>query len=166
MKAPTITEPGLEVRDLPETLTAAVRVVRTPDDLSAAFPELLPRIADRVAELGGEIEGPPYARYHAVTATAFDVEIGAPVAAPVAGLTALDDLPAGEVGASSLPGGRAAIALHIGPYSELGVTWRRTDFLLAERGFVARAPGWEWYVDDPDLVAPEAMRTEIVIPLD
>jgi effector-binding domain-containing protein len=165
MPAPTTPSLEPEVRDLPHTTTAAVRVVRTPADLSQTFQEVLPLVAARVAELGGSIAGAPYARYHAMTAEEFDVEIGAPIVAAIAGLAELPDVPSGEVGNSSLPHGRAAVIVHTGPYATLGETWRMVPESLAGRGLTPRSPGWESYVDDPASTSPDSLRTEIIIPV-
>ena len=154
-----------EVRDAAPAITAAVRVWRTFGDLPAAFAELLPRVAERVAELGGAIAGPPYARYHVVVDGRIDVEIGAPIVAPVPGLVALAGVEPGTVGVSRLPGGHVAVHTHVGPYPTLGDGWRRAETWLAETGHRTSGPAWEVYVDDPDLVDPEHLRTEIVFPL-
>jgi effector-binding domain-containing protein len=155
-----------DVRDVAPMTTAAVRVSRTPDDLAAAFPEFLPKVSVRVAELGGAIAGPPYARYHGMADGRFDVEIGAPIVAPIPTLRALAEVDPGEVGASSLPGGRVAVLTHVGPYASLGDSWRRGEAWLAEAGHRSSGPAWELYVDDPDLVAPDRLRTEITFPLE
>jgi effector-binding domain-containing protein len=96
----------------------------------------------------------------------FDVEIGAPIAAPIPNLTALADVDPGAVGASALPGGRVAVVTHVGPYATLGDTWRRGEASLAEARERGSGPAWELYVDDPDLVAPDRLRTEITFPLE
>ncbi len=164
MDATTIT-PALEIRDASPTLTAAVRVWRPMTTLAEAFGELLPRIAGQVAQLGGTIGGAPYARYHAMHEGSVDIEIGAPVIAAVPGLPGIADIERGEVGASELPGGRVAVMVHTGPYATLGASWQRMEGLLAEGGLVESGPGWEDYVDDPEIVPPDRLRTEIVIPV-
>jgi effector-binding domain-containing protein len=154
-----------EVREVAPTITAAVRMWRTFDDLGAAFPELLPKVAARVAELGGAIAGPPYARYHLVVDGRIDVEIGAPIAAPIPGLSALAAVEPGAVGASSLPGGHVAVHTHVGPYATLADGWSRAETWITETARRTSGPAWEVYVDDPQLVEPEHLRTEIVFPL-
>jgi AraC family transcriptional regulator len=163
MHAPAAAE--IQIRDLPTATTAAVRVWRTFADLGGAFPEFLPRIAARITQLGGEIAGPPYARYHVTHGANVDVEIGAPIAAAIAGLAPLDEVERGDVGESALPGGRAAVMVHVGPYPGLGAAWQRVQKLLAEGELEPASPGWENYVDDPSLVPPDRLRTEIVIPI-
>lgn len=161
-----IAPPKPEIRDLVSQPTVAVRVTRSFDDLPAAFPQLLPQVMARAAEQGGMISGPPYARYHGVTEGKIDVEIGAPVVGPTASLPPLSEVAAGEVGASALPAGPAAVIVHTGTYATVGATWTLADEWLRETGHRAAGPGWEVYVDDPASVAPERLRTEVVLPIE
>lgn len=155
----------VEIRTIEPCPTVAVRVTRTFADLPAAFPEHLPRIATRVSELGGTLAGSPYARYHGIDGDSVDLEIGAPVAAPVEGLRPIEDAESGEVADSALPGGEVAVLTHTGPYSTVGSAWSRIDGWFEETGRQPAGPGWEDYVDDPAKVPPDRLRTEIVVPL-
>ena len=78
------------------------------------------RLGALFGQAGATPAGPPYARYHAWGGELADVEIGFPLAGTIDGLPALTDSPEGEVGASELPGGRAAQVIHRGPYPTLG----------------------------------------------
>jgi effector-binding domain-containing protein len=161
----TIPAAEVEIRDLDPKPTVAVRVMRTPQDLAAAFPDYLPQIAHRMADLGGEVAGPPYARYHRFEADRVDVEIGAPVAVPVTQLRELAEAAEGEVARSELPGGRAAVLVHTGPYSRIGESWAQLSQWIAAAGHSSAAPGWEDYIDDPERTPPEELRTELVHPI-
>jgi effector-binding domain-containing protein len=55
--------------------------------------------------------------------------------------------------------------VHAGPYAGLGQAWGRLESLIREGELASAAPGWESYVDDPQLVPPDRLRTEIVIPI-
>jgi effector-binding domain-containing protein len=155
---------GPQVRDLESPTTAAVRVTRTMADLPAAFGEFLPKVAERASQAGLSMTDPPYARYHAM-GEEIDVEIGAPVSGPPGALPPLADVAMGEVGLSSLPGGRAVVTTYVGPYSGLGDAWHELDRWLHDQGLERTGPGWESYIDDPYEIAPEALRTEIVLPV-
>ena len=161
-----VAPPRSEIRDLATQPTVAVRVTRTFDDLPAAFPELLPRVMGRAAELGGVIAGPPYARYHGMGEGQVDIEIGAPVLAAAASLPPLAEVAPGEVGASALPAGPAAVIVHVGPYDQVGASWAMADDWLRESGHRAAGAGWESYVDDPGVVPPSQLRTEIILPVE
>lgn len=135
-------------------------------DLAALFERHLPQVFARLGELGAPPAGAPYGRYHAFGPDAVDVEIGVPTAAPVDALAPLDQCASGEVGASELPGGPAAVLLHLGPYDTLPQGYERLGAWVEEQGHTAGAGPWESYVDDPGAVADATrLRTEIVWPL-
>ena len=52
-------------------------------DIGDLFDEHLPNLAHRLADMGVEPAGPPYARYHAWGPEQADIEFGIPVALPV-----------------------------------------------------------------------------------
>jgi effector-binding domain-containing protein len=134
-------------------------------DLGALFARLLPVVFARLGSLGAAPDGPPYARYHAFGPRQVDVEIGVPTSG-AGGLPPLETCAAEDVGASQLPAGPAAVAVHVGPYETLGDAHERLRRWIEEQG---RAPGggpWESYVNDPGQVADVArLRTQIVWPL-
>lgn len=155
----------LEVRQIAPQLTACVRLHVAPDALAAAFSEHLPRIAERVHELGGSIVGPPYARYFRWGWDHVDLEIGAPIAALIPSLPEAVTAERGAVAGGELPGGRAAVLMHTGPYDQLGESWQRLEELMAAGRLVSAACGWEHYIDEPGTVAPEELRTELIHPI-
>ncbi len=147
--------------------TVAARITQPMSelDIGALFDVHLPNVADRVADLGGAPAGPPYARYHEFGPERADIEMGLPVAAPVANLRPLAECEPGEVGGSELAGGAAAVIVHRGSYDRLAATYDRLRDWIRAAG---REPGpapWESYVDDPSEVATDDLRTEVVWPL-
>ena len=79
----------------------------------------------------------------------------------------------GDVSASepfelrTLEGGRFAVAMHRGPYENLGETYAQLlDRWLPESGEQPRsAPCMEFYMNDPSTVLPEDLLTELWVPL-
>ena len=154
--------------DLAPQPTVAVRVQRpiAELDLGELFDFHLPNIADTIANRGGEPAGAAYGRYHEFGPERADVEIGIPVAMPLAGLRPLAECEAGELGSSELPGGAAAVTVYRGAYDGLSAAYDRLHDWMHANGH-AEGPGpWESYIDDPSEVAdPLQLRTEIVWPL-
>jgi AraC family transcriptional regulator len=134
-------------------------------DMGALFARELPRLAGHLQGAGGAFGGAPFGRYHAWGETV-DVEIGIPVAEPLDGLASLADVPQGEIGASELPGGPAAVVIHRGPYDTLAGTHDPLRAWIAEQGRAAGPGPWESYIDDPgEVTDPTLLRTEVVWPL-
>jgi effector-binding domain-containing protein len=152
------------LRESTTQLTAAVRVLRTMEDLPAAFGEYLPKVGEATGRAGLVMAGAPYARYHGM-GEQIDVEIGVPVVGPDGALPPLDDVRGGDVGLTVLPHARVAVTMHVGPYEGLGATWRELEAWLREHSLETAGAGWESYVDDPDEVPAESLRTELVIPV-
>jgi effector-binding domain-containing protein len=156
-----------EIRQLTPQPTVAVRTTQPMSelDLGALFHTHLPAIAQRLGELGVHPAGPPFGRYHEFGPEQTDVEIGFPVAAPVADLPALSDVPEGTQGSSELPGGATAVAIHRGSYEGLGTTYEQLREWIQAQGESEGGGPWESYVDDPELVDPADLRTEVAWPL-
>jgi AraC family transcriptional regulator len=132
-------------------------------NLGELFDIHLPNIADQIANLGGEPAGPPYGRYHQFGPESVDVEIGIPVAMPVANLRPLAECEAGEMGTSELPGGEAAVLVHRGPYDTLPGAYDTLHDWIHAQGRDEGAGPWESYIDDPSEVSdPSQLRTEVV----
>jgi effector-binding domain-containing protein len=153
--------------DLAPQPTVAARVQQPFDqvDVGALFGLHMGNVADRIAELGGTPAGPPYARYHEFGPERADIEFGIPVAAPVANLRPLAECEPGEVGMGELPGGPAAITLHVGAYPKLGEAYQRLQDWIPAQGQTPGGAPWESYIKDPSEVAEADLQTELIWPV-
>lgn len=73
----------------------------------------------------------------------------------------------GELAEQTLPGGRHAVFLHRGPHARLEETYARIygAWLPGSGDTLADTPAFEVYLDHPERVAPEKLRTLIHLPL-
>ena len=75
--------------------------------------------------------------------------------------------PEGEVGYKVLEGGLYAIFRHTGPYANFSQTYDQIYLeWLPESGYELRdAPPLEFYLNDPDRIKPENLKTDIYVPV-
>jgi effector-binding domain-containing protein len=162
-----MTMTDMQLRDLTEQRTVAVRVevpIREVD-MAALFGRYLPLVGGRLAAAGIVPAGAPFGRYHRWDDDMADVEIGVPVTERPAGMPALADVATGEPGTSSLPGGLAGVAVHVGPYDGFKDTYGELHDWIHAQGHEEGVGPWESYVDDPAGKDPATLRTEIVWPV-
>ena len=159
-------EPRLVEAEPQETVAVRFQRPMASVDVGALMDAAMGSLGARLGGAGVAPAGPPYARYHAWGGEVADVEIGFPVAGAIAGLPALSDSREGEVGASELPGGRVAVVVHRGPYTELGDAYGRLHDWIHEQHEEDGPGPWEMYIDSPEEVEDvSALRTEIRWPV-
>ena len=128
-----------------------VTVADLPALFDAGFPAL--------AASGAALSGPPFAIYHGDPMAVFDMQIGFPVAVPLAAAVP------GEVTVEPglLPSGPALALTHLGPYDTLGQSWGLLATEAAARGFVPTL-FCEVYVSDPTPETdPATLRTDLFL---
>jgi DNA-binding transcriptional MerR regulator len=137
----TRTELELEVKEVPARRVALIRN-RVPQD---EMTKVVPRDIDKVAHaIGMRHTGPPFCRCGMPDDGYFTTEIGWPVA---------DDVdPESPVEVTTYPATRAVVAKHVGPYEELGRSYRLMAEAMEKRGLVSAGDPVEWYESDPQQV--------------
>ncbi len=109
---------------------------------------------------GVAIAGPPFARYPDVGMGSLVVEGGVTIAAPP------EEDPGDGIEALTIPAGRAAVAIHRGPYDGLEQTHQAIEAWIRAEDLTVAGPSWETYLTDPgDHPDPETWETEIVYPV-
>jgi hypothetical protein len=61
--------------------------------------------------------------------------------------------------------GRAVYVLHVGPYDQVGDTYRALGAYAAEHGLNLAGPAHEIYLNDPRRTAPEKLKTIVRLPV-
>ncbi|HYO44553.1 MAG TPA: GyrI-like domain-containing protein [Candidatus Limnocylindrales bacterium] len=159
-------EPGVRVLPGQATIAMRIREPMATVDVEALVGRALPAVAARIEASGLVVDGPPYVRYHDWGDETADLEIGFPVGGSAAVISVLPEASAGgSPGRSLLPGGPCAVLVHVGPYQDLPASWGRLMTWMWDRDLPPSGPMWESYVDNPDLVDPAALRTEVLRPI-
>jgi effector-binding domain-containing protein len=148
----------------PQPILSIRRTVRIAE-LGERHGESLRELWSAMRARGVPAAGSPFVRYHTFGETETDVEVGVPVADPVAGV--------GRVAAGELPGGAAISTWHLGSHDRLGEAYARLQTWLSEHDRTPVGAAWEVYcwIDpaaepDPASWPPqEEWRAELVQPL-
>jgi effector-binding domain-containing protein len=150
--------PEFEIRSFPQQHTAATVLTVPMTEIGDAMSKAFPAVFHAVTEAGATPVGPPLTRYFTFGEPTVEFECAIPVAAPFAGH--------GEIKASSVGGGDAAVCMHVGPYDTIGKTWEALMAWVSEQGRTPGGAGWESYLTDPgDEPDPEKWVTEVCMPL-
>ncbi len=147
---------NVSVQKRTERPSAAIRVRGAVEQLPSIFAEGFTEIVTYLERAGVAPTGAPYATYFNRDMQDLDIELGFPVARPVAG--------EGRIQSSSIPGGDWLIAMHVGPYDQVGPVYDEIEREAAESGRELVGTAYEFYFD-PAETPPEETRTEIGMPL-
>ena len=145
-------------KELQPTTALVIRRKCTASEIAQTLGEILPRVWAWSQQHGVALAGPPFTRYLKAGPGLLSIEGGLPIAAPSQG--------DGDIVATELPGGPAAVAIHEGGYDTLGETHAAVERWLDANQLEAAGPPWEIYVTDPG-TTPEQKdwRTEVVYPV-
>jgi len=61
---------------------------------------------------------------------------------------------------------KVAVCLHVGPFNKISETYVKLMAFIDQNGWTPAGPALEKYLDNPQLTAPEKLRTEIVMPVE
>ena len=147
----------VEERVLEEQATLVMRAKLATEEIPNWLGQAYGGVEAAAAHYGAKLVGPPFARYRALDDDfrSFDVEAGYPV-------SAAPEL-SGDVQSSTLPGGTAAVVVHVGRYETMTASYDALMAWVDRHDYVPEGPPWEVYLsrEGPD---PSQWRTEIVQP--
>ena len=138
----TRTESGMvdvELVEVPSETVARVRRRVPVQGMAEFFTHAFEQVMHVLPEAGGRVSGPPFGWYHGMPTDTVDVSAGFPVAGDV-------HVPDGGVVVEERPGGRAAVAVHVGPYDTIQDTYGQVMAWIgrahphAARGHVGGVP--------------------------
>ena len=146
-----------EIKDQNAQPTLSIRE-RTPiDGLPQLLGESYGQIAGYLAELGEQPAGAPFAAYYNMDMQDLDVEIGFSVTKPLDGK--------GDIQASEVPGGKLAIAMHVGRYGDIAPAYDALTQFVKENGYEPTGVSYEFYLNNPDETPQKLLQTQILFPL-
>lgn len=148
------------VCELSELSPEPALVIRTRTVMSGVgslLDEGFREIAALLREQGFVPSGAPFARYANMEMSAVDVEFGIPAPATVVGR--------GRVIMGSTPSGKAASAIFIGPYSEIGPAYDALLKWAGDNGFSPSGEACEFYLTDPATTPADQLRTRACLML-
>ena len=145
------------IEDTPSLHALSVRFECAPAKITEHLQDIYPRVYQHVVSNGGEPAGPPFLRYHAMTEDEFKMDAGLPVK------SAMEN--AGDIEATSIGGVKVATTVHKGPYEGVGGAHEAIHQYLESTHWESAGACWDSYVDDPEKVAAEDVRTVVCYPV-
>ena len=137
--------------------TLSIRTRTAVQDLPKTLGEAYFTLGQHMASLGLEPGGAPYTAYYNMDMQDLDIEIGFPMSEQVPGK--------GSIDAGELPAGKYSSVLHKGPYPELSAAYAALNEFVEKSGLKPSGVAYEFYLNSPDEVVPEDLRTQIVFPI-
>jgi effector-binding domain-containing protein len=150
-------EDHMEIRTVQEQAMVAVRTTTPVEKLSEVMGACYGDVIQYLGSQNAQPAGPPFAIYYNMDMSNLDVAIGFPVA------TALEG--SGRAQAGTIPGGKAAVEMHIGAYDKIGEAYERLSAFVKENNLEIDTCTYEFYLNDPGETPPENLETEIYFPL-
>jgi effector-binding domain-containing protein len=146
-----------EILEVTPRPVLSIRVRTTFEGIPQNLGESYTAIGQYLGELGEPMVGAPYAAFYNMDMKDLDIEIGMQVSRELPGR--------GTIQAGHIPGGKAASAIHIGPYSKMEPTYEALAKWMAENGLDPTGVAYEFYIDDPAEISQKEIRTQIYFPL-
>lgn len=148
-----------EIRTLIEQPALCVRAHVKMQDLPPLVGRSFGQIGQYLVELRQPPAGMPYAAYRNMDAATMsaDVEIGFPVGKALPGR--------GEIQPGTLPGGRAVATVHRGSYEGLQDAYTAMEAYTQANKLTPAGVWYEFYLNDPNQVAPEDVQTLVLMPI-
>ena len=150
----------ITVEDLPTQLVAVLRERVAMDALPEFYDRAYRSVAAEVAGAGLSVTGPAFGWYHDMPTDSVDLAAGFAVDADSVRTLG------GGVEVVELPGGPAAVGVHVGTYDGLPQAWAQFQAWTAQNAAQMRGGFLEVYLTDPSQVPEPALNeTQLVLPI-
>ena len=149
----------ITVEDQPRAFVAVLRERVAMDALAAFYDRAYGVVFREVAAAGLTVTGPAFGWYRDMPTDSVDLAAGFEVGADEARALA------NGVEIVELPGGPAAVGVHVGSYDGLPGAWAELRTWHAAHAVEMRGDSLEVYVTDPSEVEPQQNETRLVLPI-
>lgn len=137
---------------------AVIRLTVPREQIGHVMGPAFAEVMDALIAQGIEPTGPFFSHHFRMDPEVFDLEVGVPVAKPVAA--------AGRVAPGELPAATVARTVYHGPYDQLGSAWGEFAAWFETNGHAPAPDLWECYVSGPETNPdPATWQTELNRPL-
>ena len=154
-------EDEVKIEDMKPQPAAVVEYETPVEEMGQQMGAVFAEVMTAVQRAGAQPAGMPFSMYLDMTPDErgnWHVVSGIPVSRPFEG--------AGRVKLGELPGGKVAVATHVGPYDRLHETYEKLDEWVREHKMKPAGPMWEIYMTDPMAEPdPAKWRTDIYYPV-
>lgn len=148
----------IKLKDIDPVDVIGVTFKTSPESISKDGANAMRRLMEGLNIRDIVPSGPPRFVYHAMDENSWTIEACFPVAEVSGAPDGLTLRP--------FDGGRAATAIHVGPYDELGMAYRELEGWIDKQGLKTAAPPFDVYLNDPNEVEdPARFETELVWPV-
>jgi len=146
-----------QIIDQPVQPVASIRTHAAVENLPQVLGQAYGSVAQYLSQIGSYPMGEPFAAYYNMDMQNLDLEIGFPVAKAIPGK---DTVQPGEI-----PGGKAVVCMHKGPYDKIAAAYEAMDKWIKDNQVEPSGVCYEFYLNDPQQTPPEALETRIMFPL-
>lgn len=148
-----------EIVNLEPKTALSIRDTCSFAELPQKFGEIYGEISDYAKNNSIAFTGYPYGVYHSVSPEKIDLEAGIPAAGAPAGT--------GKIISTKTYSGKAAKAVHTGPYENLKAAWGEFAKAVDSKDYKKAGPCFEVYVTDPQ-EEPDSSKwiTELYTPVE
>ena len=147
----------IELSEQPAQPVLSIRTRTAVGNLPQVLGKAYGDIIQYLNELGEQPLGPAFTAYYNMDMEDLDIEIGFPVARPLAGK--------GEIAASQIPAGKQVSCFHKGPYNKVEPVYNAMMQWINENGYTPTGVAYEFYYNSPDEVPESELLTKVMFPL-